>query len=83
MPDLSDDIAQQAVEPVTSAADGQSATGRAIGEIVQADQYVAGKTAAKKRRRGIRFAKIINPGALSDGGQGPGIGGFDSPGGGY
>lgn len=69
MPDLTDDILAQAVEPVASASDGQSATGRPIGDMIQADQYAATKAAARKRRRGLRFSKLLNPGALSDGGN--------------
>lgn len=66
MADLSDDIAQQAVEPITSAADGQSSTGRSVGEMIQADQYLGSKAAAKKRRRGVVFTKLEAPGALPD-----------------
>lgn len=74
MADLSGDIAQQAVEPVTVTADGQTSTARPVGELVQADQYGAAKPAAKKRRRGLRFSKLINPGPLSDGGAATGAG---------
>jgi len=66
VPDLSNDIAEQAVEPITSAADGQSATGRSVEELIRADQYLAGKAAAAKRRRGMMFSVFRTPGAGSD-----------------
>ena len=77
MADLSGDIATQAVEPATSSADGQSATARAIGEVIQADQYLAARARVGKRRRGITFSKLVAPGALPDCGR---AGSFDSPG---
>jgi len=66
--DLSTDIATQAVEPVTSSGDGQSATARPIADMMLADQYLAAKAAMKNRRRGIQFAQMTNPGCPSDGG---------------
>lgn len=69
MPDLSNEITEQAIEPIASATDGQSATGRAIPELVLADQYTTGKPSIKKRRRGIRFSKLIPSGPMSDGGR--------------
>lgn len=74
MPDLSSDISAQAVEPVTASTDGQSATGRSIAELVTADQYTAGKPAAKLRRRGLRFTKLIPSGPMPDGGRATGGG---------
>lgn len=63
MPDLSDDIATQAVEPISSTADGHSSTGRSIADLIAADQYLAGKAAAAKRRRGMMFSVFRTPGA--------------------
>lgn len=77
--DLSADIAAQAVEPITSAGDGQSATGRAIGELIAADQYGAAKAAVRKRRRGLSFSRLVAPGALPDCGRAGAS--FDHPGG--
>lgn len=67
MPDLSNDIAEQALEPISSAADGQSATGRSVNELIKADQYLAGKVAARKRRRGMMFSVAQTPGAMPGG----------------
>jgi hypothetical protein len=67
--DLSDTIETLAEGKIASSTiDGNSATAQPIAGLIQADQYLAAKTAASKRRRGIRFSKIINPGALSDAG---------------
>lgn len=69
MADLSNDIATQAVEPISSTADGQSSTGRSTADIITADQYLAAKTAMRKRRRGVAFTKLTTPGALDDCGR--------------
>lgn len=78
MADLSNDIAEQVIEPITSAADGQSSTGRSVEELIRADQYLAAKSAITKRRRGVYFSKISTPGAMSDqaGSNPPANGGF-------
>lgn len=60
--DLSDKIEEAANEPKSAASDGQSATNRDLRELIEADEYLAGKRAAKKRTLGIRFSKIIPPG---------------------
>lgn len=60
--DLSDKIEEAANEPKSAASDGQSATNRDLRELIEADEYLAGKQAAKKRKLGIRFSKIIPPG---------------------
>lgn len=77
MPDLSADIAAQAVEPITVSADGQSATGRGIGELIQADQYGEMKAARKRRRFGMVISKMIPQGAAPDTG---GSADFNRPG---
>ena len=85
MPDPSDlttSIQQAATDPAAVTSDGISVTARSVAELIAADQYLAAKANAGKRRRGITFTKLITPGALSDGGQS--LGGppsFSSPGG--
>ncbi len=64
--DLSDAIATEAVAPSSSSADGQSASGRPIGDIIKAQQFLDAKAAMKKRRRGVLFTKLTTPGAVSD-----------------
>lgn len=66
--DLEPTIVQAALEPASASADGQSATGRSIADLIAADQYLAGKVAAKQKRRGLTFSKIVPAGAISDDG---------------
>jgi hypothetical protein len=76
--DLAPTVSTEATLPLTSAADGQSATGRSIQEIVLADQYVNNKAAVLLNRFfGLRMAPISTPGA---GPRRHGGGGFDSAG---
>jgi hypothetical protein len=49
--------------------------------LIKATQPVLdAKSAAANRRRGIRFSKIVNPGALSDQGGAITAGSFNTPG---
>lgn len=64
--DLTDIIATEAVSPVSSAADGQSASGRPIAELIAADKYLAAKAASKLGRRGLLFTKLLPPGPTGD-----------------
>ncbi len=75
--DLTGDIAQQAVEPVASTADGQSNTGRAVGELIKAQQFLDAKAALANRRRGLTYTRLVTPGALDDCGRAVG-GNFDN-----
>jgi hypothetical protein len=61
--DLTGSIAQQAVEPIASTADGQSNTGRTIAELIAANNYIAACVAAKSKRRGLLFTKLLAPAA--------------------
>lgn len=64
MADLTADIAQQALEPASSSGDGHSASGRAVGELIKAQQFLDARRAAKKRRRGIVTTQLTTPGAI-------------------
>ena len=66
MADLTPDIATQAVEPAASSADGQSSSGRDVGQLIKAQQFLDAKVTQKKRRRGVLFTKLVAPGALND-----------------
>jgi hypothetical protein len=67
--DLTSDIAQQAVEPASSSGDGQSASGRSIGDLIKAQQFLDARVALRKRRRGITMTQLTTPGANDDGGR--------------
>lgn len=62
--DLSTDIAQQAVEPVSSSGDGHSSSGRGIGELIKAQQFLDARVNRKRRRLGIVTRVITTPGCL-------------------
>lgn len=70
MPDLSTDIAEQAVEPLSVTADGQTTVGRTMQDMIDADRYLATKTASANRRRGLFFTRLLPPGCVSDQGRG-------------
>lgn len=74
--DLSDDIAQQAAEPASVSADGQTTTARPLADVIAGQQYLDARAAVRKRRRGVLFTKLVPPGAIDDGGRAAGIGGF-------
>jgi hypothetical protein len=63
-----DDLVQQALEPISSASDGQSATGRPINDLITVSNYTAAKKAILQRRRGMTHTKMTAPGCLPDGG---------------
>jgi hypothetical protein len=79
-PDLGADIAEQAVDPVASGSDGQTASGRPIGDLIAADKHLAQKRAGRRRLRGVAVTQLITPGTLDDCGR---VGSFDQPGGYY
>lgn len=67
---MSDELTQAITDAATTGissmtADGQTVNARPIPELIAADQYLAGKTAASKnRRRGLRYSRIQKPGAI-------------------
>lgn len=64
MADLSTDIAQQAVEPVSVTADGQSTTARGIGELLVAQNALDARLNRNKRRLGLTRKRMVSPGCL-------------------
>lgn len=80
MPDLTSDIATQALEPSSVSADGQSASARPVADLVTAQQFLDARSAMRKRRRGVTFTKLVPPGAACDEGR-TGVGAFNTPGG--
>lgn len=70
--DLADTIASEAQSVASSSADGQSATARSLGELIEADKYLAAKAARSSKRRGLLFTKLVPPPAIGDAPQGSG-----------
>ena len=64
MADLTNAIEQAAQQPETVSADGVTVTGVPLKDIIAADKYLKGTTAASSNPgRGIRLSKIVPPGA--------------------
>ncbi len=65
MPDeIVDAIEDAAGEPLEVEVDGQRVKGRTIADLIKADQYLDAKTASGSASRGLRFTRLINPGAV-------------------
>jgi hypothetical protein len=60
---IADAIEQTAKGPKRVQVSNQSVEQQSIDEQIQADQYLAAKQAAAKPHFGLRFTKIIPPGA--------------------
>ncbi len=64
MPDeLDDAIEQNAKGPAKASGDTGSVEQHKLAEQIEADRYLASKEAAKKPHRGLRFNKLVPPGA--------------------
>lgn len=53
-----------ALEPIASASDGQSSTGRSMADTIAGLNYAAMLRAKALRRRGIRFSQMIPSGPM-------------------
>ena len=61
--DLSNSIRENAQAPAKAAGDAGSVEQHKLTEQIEADRYLASKEAAKSKKRGLRFNKIVPPGA--------------------
>jgi hypothetical protein len=61
--DLEDTIRQNAQGPAKAAGDAGSVEQHKLSEQIEADKYLASKEAAKSKRRGLIFNKLVPPGA--------------------
>ena len=61
--DLDDAIAENAQGPAKATGDAGSMEQHKLTEQIEADRYLAAKKAAQKPQRGLRFNKIVPPGA--------------------
>jgi hypothetical protein len=61
--DLDDAIRQNAAGPAKAAADAGSVEQHKLTDQIEADKYLASKEAAKSKRRGLVFNKLVPPGA--------------------
>jgi hypothetical protein len=56
-------IDRNAKGPASVTVGGQTVTQKSIDELIKADQYLAAKNAASQPHFGLRFTKLIPPGA--------------------
>ncbi len=61
--ELDDTIRQNAQGPAKAAGDAGSVEQHKLSDQIAADRYLASKEAAKSRRRGLVFNKLVPPGA--------------------
>lgn len=61
--DLDNTIRENAKGPAKVQGDAGSVEQHPLPEQIEADKYLASKEAAKKKDRGLRFNKIVPPGA--------------------
>ena len=62
-------------DPASMTTDGQSVSAKPIADLIAGINYKAAAAAVAKRRRGVRFSQMINPGANGNCGNGS----FNSP----
>jgi len=60
---IEDAIEQNALGPKRVQVANHSVEQQAIADQIKADEYLASKIAAKKSQFGLRFSKIVPPGA--------------------
>jgi len=61
--DLKDAIRENAEGPAKAAGDAGSVEQHKLPDQIAADKYLASKDAAKSKRRGLVFNKLVPPGA--------------------
>ena len=62
--ELDDTIRQNAQGPAKAAGDAGSVEQHKLPDQIAADRYLASKEAAKLKRRGLVFNKLVPPGAV-------------------
>ena len=61
--ELEDQILENALAPAKASGDQGSVEQHPLSDLIEADRYLASKRAARATGLGIRFAKIVPPGA--------------------
>ena len=61
--ELHDAIEENAKGPAKASGDAGSVEQHPLPDQIEADRYLAAKKAAKQPTRGLRFSKIVPPGA--------------------
>jgi hypothetical protein len=61
--DLENTIRDNAQGPAKASGDSGSVEQHKLSEQIEADRYLASKAAARSKRRGLAFNKLVPPGA--------------------
>ena len=61
--DSKDTIRENAQSPAKASSDGVSVEQHSLADQIEADKYLAAKDAVKSKSRGLRFNKLVPPGA--------------------
>ena len=61
--DLEEAIRRNAAGPKAAQVDGQRVEQHPLGDLLEADRYLAAKRAAKSRKGGLKFTRMSHPGA--------------------
>ena len=56
-------IIENATGPKSAEIDGQKVEQHSLSEVIEADKYLAAKSALKKKSRGLKFSKLQPSGA--------------------
>ncbi|MBX3497760.1 MAG: hypothetical protein KF769_16115 [Parvibaculum sp.] len=62
-PNLEQAIRDNAAQPAKASVDGQTVEQHPLKDQIEADRYLASKDAARKPGLGVKFAKLVPPGA--------------------
>ncbi|MBX3452742.1 MAG: hypothetical protein KF777_24615 [Planctomycetaceae bacterium] len=62
-PPLDETIRENAQGPAKATGDSGSVEQHSLQDQIEADRYLASKQAAKSKSRGLRFSKLVPPGA--------------------
>jgi hypothetical protein len=61
--DLESTIETAAENPQSASVDGVTVTQRSLSELIEADKYLQAKKASRRKNRGLRYTRIVPPGA--------------------
>jgi hypothetical protein len=61
--DLEQSIRENAQQPAKTSVDSVNVEQHSLADQIEADRYLASKQATRSKRLGLRFTKVIPPGA--------------------
>lgn len=60
---LADAIRENASGPASASGDSASVSQHSLKDQIEADRYLASRAAVSQRHRGLRFSRVVPPGA--------------------